>query len=132
MQGHRRRNPPDLRHSALTRDAPGRAVRAPSSICLSEPLRAVAQPYSESGDGAVQAVFYRLNTPRVGVEYGPPMRHRPPRDCHYREHDQRRGDSPDEPSCPTGTFTEQDPAVAAPRALLTTRALLVGDRSDPS
>ena len=27
-----------------------------------------------------------------------------------------------EPRCPTGVFTEQDPLVAAPRALLTTRA----------
>lgn len=27
-----------------------------------------------------------------------------------------------EPSCPAGTFTEQDPAIAEPRALLTTRA----------
>jgi transposase len=28
----------------------------------------------------------------------------------------------DEPSCPTKVFTEQDPEVAAPRALMTTRA----------
>ncbi|GAA4428653.1 ISL3-like element ISAar39 family transposase [Georgenia halophila] len=28
-----------------------------------------------------------------------------------------------EPACPTGAFTEQNPAIAAPRALLTTRAV---------